>query len=95
MSAARWTTLRTAAEALDIAPAAMRRTIERRARPAEDGVLEASFDGIRARKFAGRWRVNLGARWTQEEQPIEDRKKRSARATFPLRPTHATRSEKE
>jgi hypothetical protein len=60
MSATRWVTLVVAADSLDMAATALRRTIERRARLATDGVLEADFDGIRARKFAGRWRVNLG-----------------------------------
>ena len=95
MSAARWLPLHAAAEALGVAPSAMRRTIERRARLADDGVLEATFDGIRARKFAGRWRVSLGPRWVQEEVELADGKRASSRATFPLRPTHAIRSEKE
>jgi len=48
----RWVSLRSAPEALDMAPTALRRTVERRARLAEDGGIEASFDGIRARPLA-------------------------------------------
>ena len=95
MSAARWVTLRSAAESLDMAASALRRTIERRARLADDGVLEAAFDGIRARKFAGRWRVNLGAAWTREDAANDTRRNNGARASFSLRPTHATRPETE
>ncbi len=41
MSAARWITLNAAADSLAMAASALRRTIERRARLADDGVLEA------------------------------------------------------
>jgi hypothetical protein len=92
MSATRWVTLVVAADSLDMAATALRRTIERRARLAADGVLEAAFDGIRARKFAGRWRVNLGPGW---DAPAADRKTDHACATFSARPSHATRLEKE
>jgi hypothetical protein len=75
--------------------AALRRTIERRARRADDGVLEADFDGIRARKFAGRWRVSLGPGWQPEEAPVFEHKRDPVRGTFSARPSHATRLEKE
>jgi hypothetical protein len=90
----RWVSLRSAAEALDMAPTALRRTVERRARLAEDGGIEASFDGIRARKFAGRWRVNLGPIWTRGDAASTDANAR-ARASSSDRPKHATRPEKE
>lgn len=95
MSAARWLTLGVAALSLDMTAAALRRTIERRARRADDGVLEAAFDGIRARKFAGRWRINLGPGWQAQEAPVFEHKDELARATFSARPSHATRLEKE
>ena len=50
MSSARWLRLAAAAVSLDMGAGALRRTIERRARCANDGVIEAAFDGIRARK---------------------------------------------
>lgn len=95
MSSARWLSLAAAAVSLDMGAGALRRTIERRARRASDGVIEAVFDGIRARKFAGRWRVNLGPGWKSEEGPDTDLGNSAARATFPPRPTRATRLEKE
>ena len=76
---AHWISLARAAHVLDLSPAALRRTLERRARLGSDGTLEAAFDGVRARKFANRWRVHLGTAW----------------ATLSARPTHAIRPEKE
>jgi len=95
MSSARWLGLAAAAVSLDMGAGALRRTIERRARCANDGVIEAAFDGIRARKFAGRWRVNLGPGWNSEEGPFTGLENGVARATSSARPTHATRLEKE
>jgi hypothetical protein len=94
MTSARWVTLTVAASSLDMAATALRRTVERRARLAEDGVLEAAFDGIRARKFAGRWRIHLGPGWSREEAVSNDNKDPLC-ATFPPRPKHASRPEKE
>jgi hypothetical protein len=94
MTSARWVTLTVAATSLDMAATALRRTVERRARLAEDGVLEAAFDGIRARKFAGRWRVHLGPGWSREAEVSSDNKD-PQRAIFSPRPKHATRPEKE
>jgi hypothetical protein len=76
-------------------PGALRRTLERRARRATDGVIEAAFDGIRARKFAGRWRVHLGPGWDAEERRDPRLVNRVGRARSSARPTHATRLEKE
>lgn len=91
----RWLSLAAAAVSLDMRPGALRRTLERRARRAADGVVEAAFDGIRARKFAGRWRVRLGPGWDSEESHDVRLVNRRARATPSARPTHATRLEKE
>ncbi len=60
-----WISLDRAAALLDYKPSALRRTLERRAEVAADGVVEASFDGVRARKFANRWRVKLGSEWAE------------------------------
>jgi hypothetical protein len=94
-SQARWLSLAAAAVSLDMRSGALRRTLERRARRAADGVIEAAFDGIRARKFAGRWRVKLGPGWDSEEHHDARPVNRSARAKPTARPTHATGLEKE
>jgi hypothetical protein len=59
----RWHTLSDAAEQLSVSPAALRRQLERRAIRAKDGGTEAHIDGVRARKFANRWRVSFGESW--------------------------------
>lgn len=66
-AAPRWHTLNNGAELLGTSSQALRRKIERKAIMGPDGVLEAAFDGIRARKFAGRWRVWLGPGWSDPE----------------------------
>jgi len=45
-------------------PEALRKQLERKARRAPDGAIEATLDGVRARKFANRWRVCFGERWS-------------------------------
>jgi hypothetical protein len=95
VSAARWLSLAAAAALLDMGTGALRRTIERRARMSADGVLEATFDGIRARKFAGRWRINLGPGWNSEEAPDTGPESGAVRATHSSRSKHATGPEKE
>jgi hypothetical protein len=59
----RWYALREAAELLSVSPEALRKQFERRARVAADGGTEAHVDGVRARKFANRWRVSFGQAW--------------------------------
>lgn len=61
---ARWHSLRDAADALGVSPEALRKQFERRVERAPDGGIEASVDGVRARKFANRWRVSFGERWS-------------------------------
>lgn len=61
----RWYPLRDAAPLLGVSPGALRKLLERRAERAADGATEASVDGIRARKFANRWRVSFGKAWTE------------------------------
>jgi hypothetical protein len=58
-----WYPLRDAANVLGISPEALRKQFERRARQAPDGGVEAEVDGVRARKFANRWRVSFGEAW--------------------------------
>jgi hypothetical protein len=60
---ARWYPLRDAASILGVSPDALRKQIERNARRAPDGGIEALIDGVRARKFANRWRVSFGKPW--------------------------------
>lgn len=60
-----WYALREAADILDVSPEALRKQFERHVQRAADGVIEARVDGIRARKFANRWRVSFGKAWTE------------------------------
>lgn len=59
----RWYTLRDAAVMLGFSPGALRKLFERRAIRAADGGTEVQLDGVRARKFANRWRVAFGPAW--------------------------------
>lgn len=58
-----WVTVRAAAERLSVTPGALRRSLERQARRATDGGVEADIDGVRARKFGRLWRVRLSESW--------------------------------
>lgn len=60
----RWLTLHDAAQVLGLSSAALRKQLERRARRASDGGIEANIDGVRARKFGKLWRVSFGEGWT-------------------------------
>jgi hypothetical protein len=59
----RWYPLRDAAATLGVSPDALRKQLERNVMRAKDGGTEAQIDGIRARKFANRWRVSFGEAW--------------------------------
>ena len=59
----RWCTLLEAADRLAMSPDALRRQLERHAIRVKDGGTEAHIDGVRARKFANRWRVSFGESW--------------------------------
>jgi hypothetical protein len=61
----RWYALRDAAPLLGLSPAALRKQFERKATRTPDGGTEAVVDGVRARKFANRWRVSFGKAWTE------------------------------
>jgi hypothetical protein len=60
---ASWLTVAQAAACLAMSADALRRALERRAVRAPDGGVEASWDGVRARKLGRLWRVLLSARW--------------------------------
>jgi hypothetical protein len=62
----RWFTVRAAAEILALTCEALRKQLERNARRAPDGGIEAELDGVRGRKFGRLWRVSFGDRWTVE-----------------------------
>jgi hypothetical protein len=59
----RWYPLREAAVALGVSPDALRKQLERHVMRGKDGLVEARVDGVRARKFANRWRVSFGDAW--------------------------------
>ncbi len=62
----RWMSVEDAAMILGLPVITLRRTIERNARKAADGTIEAKVDGIVAKKCGGRlWRVFLDASWTR------------------------------
>jgi hypothetical protein len=61
----RWYPLRDAAAILSVSADALRKQFERRVERAPDGGTEARIDGVRARKFANRWRVSFGKPWTE------------------------------
>lgn len=59
----RWYPLRDAAVTLGVSADALRKQPERNVTRAKDGGVEAQIDGVRARKFANRWRVSFGEPW--------------------------------
>jgi len=59
----RWYPLRDAAVTLGVSADALRKQLERNVMRTKDGGTEAQIDGIRARKFANRWRVSFGEAW--------------------------------
>jgi len=61
----RWYPIRDAAPVLGVTPEALRKLLERRAVRSADGSVEALVDGVRARKFANRWRISFGKAWVE------------------------------
>jgi hypothetical protein len=59
----RWVSVEVGAEVLGMSAEALRKKLERNARVAPDGVVEAEIDGVRARKFGRLWRLTFSARW--------------------------------
>jgi hypothetical protein len=62
-----WCSLSVAAEVLGMTPGALRKILERNARPGPDGVTEAQVNGVQARKLGRLWRVRLSAVWSDPE----------------------------
>ncbi len=60
----RWVSVREAALALGFGVVSFRRLIERHTRRDAAGGIEASVDGVRARKVGRTWRVLLSSAWT-------------------------------
>lgn len=60
-----WMSVRAAATMLGFTAVSLRRAIERNARRSVDGTIEASFDGLRARKLGRTWRVQLSDAWAR------------------------------
>jgi hypothetical protein len=59
-----WISLQSAAGLLGLSPAALRKSLDRRAARTPDGGIEAELDGVRARKLGCLWRVTLSPAWT-------------------------------
>lgn len=62
-----WVSIEVAADVLGITPDALRKSIDRRARKMPDGGIEAHVDGLRARKFGRRWKVQRDGAWFDGE----------------------------
>jgi len=60
-----WLSVHQAAGALGVPIITLRRAIERNARRSPHGGIEASFDGLVARKLQRRWRVRIDPAWTR------------------------------
>lgn len=68
MSVARWVDVEAAAAVVGYTPVGLRRLLERNARKAPDGAIEAHVPELgRARKLRRQWRVLLADAWTQPE----------------------------
>jgi len=67
----RWYPLRDAAPLLGVSVGARRKLLERRAVKATDGGVEANVDGVKARKFANRWRSRWGPRGRSDRDATE------------------------
>lgn len=62
-ASARWMSVAVAAAVVGYDAISLRRAIARHARKNADGAIEASFDGIVARKLGNTWRVWLSPAW--------------------------------
>lgn len=65
----KWISLARAAEVLGEPEESLRKKLTRASRKASDGVVEATLDGIRARKLGRNWKVLLSSRWTEGAGP--------------------------
>jgi len=64
-----WMTVEHAAAFLSLTPVALRRALERNARPAPEGGTISRTDGISARKLGRLWRVWLDPGWLAPSPP--------------------------
>jgi len=62
-SVARWMPVIEAANHLGVTEVTLRRLLERNAKKAPDGAVQARVDGLTARKVGRLWRVWLGPSW--------------------------------
>jgi hypothetical protein len=82
---ARWLSVQSAADLLGMPAAALRKSLERRARRGADGGVEAELDGVRGRKLGRNWRVLLAPAWTLPLAP------KNAVASLPSQSVRADR----
>ncbi len=59
---ASWVSVEVAAQTLGTSSEALRKKLDRNSAVAPDGVVEASIDGVRARKSGRLWRVSFSSR---------------------------------
>mgnify|MGYP003382202929 CR=1 FL=1 len=64
-----WISLARAAEVLGEPEESLRKKLARASRKGADGVVEASIDGVRARKLGRNWKVRLSVGWTEGAEP--------------------------
>lgn len=74
-----WLALTRAAHVIDMSAHALRRRCERHAHVGEDGVIEAVFDGIRARKIGRLWRIAFSREWLDASCEVDSERSRGAR----------------
>jgi hypothetical protein len=71
LAKARWMSIHEAAAILSVPVLTLRRAIERNARRGPAGSVEASIDGVHARKFGRRWRVWLDPTWIVPAKAVQ------------------------
>ena len=64
-----WLSVQSAVDILGLTPAALRKSLDRRAALTGDGGIEAEVYGVRGRKFGRLWRVMLSPAWTVPSAP--------------------------
>lgn len=68
----RWMPLGEAAAFLGESPITLRRRCAANAQPPRDGVVEARFDGLIARRLGGTWRIWLSGGWADPDAAAAD-----------------------
>lgn len=61
-----WLGIQRAAELLDEDPESLRKKLERAAKRTPEGHIESEIDGVRGRKFARLWKVQLPLGWASQ-----------------------------